>query len=177
MLTPKIEGVSAAHYLSGVPDNKRKLIIIGDAPRKWRQAAQAAELAPDHDNMAINGSAAGGFTHYMATVHSNEIGDPAIAAVQDLHEQTHVIGLRCGCEAERVDQTIAAEPVGGTSALFAVIAGLVLGYKTIYLAGVELKPGTIYYDEHVEQNWKLWHSVLSPHLTVIAEGWLKELYS
>jgi len=176
-LVPLIEGCDAKRYLSSVPDNGRTLIIVGDHPDKWHDAAWAKGIVGEHDNMAINAAADGAAMDYCAILHSYNIGLPEFPE-STIHPSTHVVGLRCGRESKRVDQTIAAEPVGGTSALFAVIAGLVLGYKRLYLCGVRLEPGSIYYDEHVVQNWKRWKPVLSPALTVIAPAgcWLKELY-
>jgi len=179
MLTPLIEGHPAQQYVADCPDNGRTLIIVGDHPDKLLDTASATHAwALDCDYMAINAAGEGHERFdYCATMHSYNIGLPEFPE-STIHPSTHVVGLRCGCESKRVDQTIAAEPVGGTSALFAVIAGLVLGYKQLYLCGVRLEPGSIYYDEHVVQNWKRWKPVLSPALTVIAPAgcWLKELY-
>ena len=176
-LQPLIRGVPALQYLADVPDNERTLIIVGDHPDKAVDrlaAVESVDLSTSFSMMAINSAGEGrGMYDYCATLHSYNVGLPEFP-VSTIHHRTQVIGLACGCEAERVDMTIDAEPVGGTSALFAVIVGLVLGYKQIYLAGVRLEPGSVYYDEHVEANWKLWKPVLSPHLRVIGDSWLKE---
>ena len=175
-LQPLIRGVPALQYLADVPDNGRALIIVGDHPEKNADVSSITDFILN-DFMAINAAGEGRCVYdYCATLHSYNVGLPEFP-LSAIHHHTQVIGLACGCEAERVDMTIDAEPVGGTSALFAVIAGLVLGYKQIYLAGVRLEPGSIYHDEHVEANWKLWKPVLAPHLLVIGDSWLKELYS
>lgn len=181
-MTPLIWKKPAEQVIRGTPDNGRTLVIVGDHPDKWLDFGEARYYIGfgEWDCMAINAAADGVHTDYMATLHSYELGrddheDGHEFPLSCVHPSTTVVGYDNGCPSPRVDHLIDAAPLGGTSALFAVIAGLVLGYKTIYLCGVRLEPGTIYHDEHVVENWTLWMELFRPHLTVVGGGWLKEL--
>jgi hypothetical protein len=175
-MKPLIHGKDAQYVLDTTPDNERQLIIVGNHPDKYDDAQDARKICgcQNYDSMAINGAAEGRYFNYTATLHSAELGS-AEFPIDAIHDASHVIGMACGCENERVDMTLAAEPCGGTSALFAVIAGLVLGYKSIYLCGVRLEPGTIYHDEHVEENWRLWAPLFNPALIVMGRTWLQDV--
>ena len=171
-LTPRIEGLEAGAYLSGVDDNGRTLVIMGDHPNKW---LDLGTTFPVFDCMSINASAEGVLFDYCATLHAADVDN----FVDSIHPETTVIGLRCGCESKRVDMTIDAVPVGGTSALFAVIAGLVLGYRDILLCGVRLEPGSVYHDEHVVANWNRWMPFIrgKVRLKCSEKNWLRDLLS
>ena len=180
-MKPLIHGKDAQYVLDTTPDNGRQLIIVGNHPEKYDDAHDARQICgcSNYDSMAINSAASedgivAHYFNYTATLHSAELGS-AEFPLTSIHSASQVIGMACGCENERVDMTIAVEPCGGTSALFAVIAGLVLGYKSIYLCGVRLEPGTIYHDEHVEENWRLWAPLFNPALIVMGKTWLQDV--
>lgn len=178
-LQPKIEGTPAAEYLRDVEDNGKRLCIVG-SHRDYLIDIYKSALSDDDDVMTINsgGGHLGGneYADYNVSLHSDaEVYGKLIEPF--VHPSTTVITLRTGCECKRVDHTVDAEPLGGTSALFACVVGLVLGYKRMFLCGVRLEPGTIWHDEHVVANWKLWKPILQPHLTVMGDSWLSNMYN
>ncbi len=181
-MIPKIEGVCAKQYLRDVEDNGDELVIVGNHPLRRRDISRfvdeyGAYTYAMSDFMSINNSGHGQAMYdYCATLHSHECGKPEHNFPHyNIHPSTTVIGYRTGCESQRVDHTVDAEPLGMTSAGFAVVVGLVLGYKRIYLCGVRMEPGTIWYDEHVRANWELWSPIFKPHLTVIGDSWVADL--
>jgi hypothetical protein len=152
---------------------KRKLTIIGDAPSR----VNAPESDPAH-TMCVNNSAHGRYVRYMATLESANCGVHEKFPESNIHPYTEVWGLDVGSKASpRVNRTAYFEPVGGTSSLFTLLVGAyLLGYDEIDIYGVELAPGTIYYDEHVEKNWKFWLDKLKcqgKKITVHDCEWLK----
>lgn len=164
----------AAQYLDDATRLfEQRLVILGDHPEG--RAEMGKVLTEADDTMAINNSARGEYFNWLSTLHSHEAGNHPSFPIRNIHERTVVIGFQTGCESSLIDYTIVADPVGGTSGLFAVIAGLVLGYRTILVAGVRCEPGTIYHDEHVVANWTAWQPIFKGRVTMLGDGWLKEL--
>ena len=173
-LRPLIEGHPAEQYLADVDDNGKTLLIVGSYP--YYNVPVGIQIGADSMTVNKGGSVLGGgqFVDYNVSLHGDE--EVYTKLIQPyVHDNTTVITLRTGCECDRVDHTIDAEPVGGTSAIFAVITGLVLGYRDIWMCGVRMEPGTIWYDEHVQSNWELWAPIFRPHLTVVGNSWVAEL--
>lgn len=169
---PRINDKPARDYLAVTDEQDKALLIIGSHPE-----GMSADAANTYgcDVMAVNLAAAGVYCRYMATLHSYELGTlPGF--LESVHPLTTVIGFCTGCEHKRVDTTLSIEPAGGTSALFAVVAGLTLGYKRIMVSGVRLEPGSIYHDEHVVKNWATWAPLFRGVVSVLGpKTWLTEL--
>jgi len=146
----------------------RKLTIIGDGPGR--------EDAPWDDvehTMCINNAAHGRYCRYVATMHSCECGVHENFPASSVHPDTEVWGLVTRCESSRVDKTSYYEPVGGTSALYALLVAVYdLGYDDIEMYGVCLEEGTVYYDCQVRANWMYWLGKLPASVSVLHCDWL-----
>ena len=168
-MSTTIHGHDAADWLRDVPDNGNILTIVdarceSDVWLADLMSLERERLTAEDSIMSIDNSFH--YSDYAVTLDSDK--------PTKFTPDTTVIGLEKPTMDERVDLSLSCGPVAD-SALFAVIAGLWLGYKTIYVAGVRLEPGTPAYNQDVFASWVLWSSIISPFVTIIGDTWLGDL--
>jgi len=167
-----IQGFPASTYKPTITD--RELLIIGSHPNVVREYGSCLYTIGIRDTMMINRSydllRRAGYTGcvmnvYVATMHSAECGVHKNFPPSSLPDMATIIGQNVnGAESQYIDQVVDWSPPGGTSALFACVCGIYLGYASMHLIGVHLDEAP-YNDEAVFQRWREWGPVLRGRVT------------
>ena len=168
-----IQGFPASTYKPTITD--RELLIIGSHPDIVSEYRFHLYTIGISDTMLINRSydllRRVGYTGcvamnvYVATMHSAECGVHKNFPPTSLPYGATIIGQNVnGCESKYIDQVVDWSPPGGTSALFACVCGIYLGYASMHLIGVHLDEAP-YNDEAVFQRWREWAPVLRGRVT------------
>jgi hypothetical protein len=152
-----------------------KLAIVGSAPG-WEYEA---ELIPDdYDVMAVNRV---GFemtwrdVKWWATLHPEIMrawfplreangGETVATVVSPFNVSERFVPAP-------YSRRISLEPLGGSSSLYAILAALVLGYRSIELYGIKLDGG---YEQFTKQ-WNLIEDILRKYVTAHCPGFPREL--
>ena len=146
-------------------------IVLGDAPNKQEEYAEALEAYPTARTMVLNDSARGMGTlavDFVATMHCavNNFIDTNRMPLSRIPLNAVVCGYECnGDEHSRVDFVFGAEPIWGTCALFGVLSGLYLGFDWLTLVGCPLEGA--YGSPSKLEAWEEW----APWLRGRVEAW------
>lgn len=147
------------------------LVVVGDAPTKYKQAEMLKEAEPDAKWMSINNGMrelVDSFpVHYHATLHACAprygqrfkmfFDDTTIAIGWTPNNDSH----------ERIDVHVDGNPLCGTSALVGVLYGIYTGFERIITAGVELE-SVAYGSPRKLQAWYKWKPVLDGRVKAVS---------
>lgn len=139
-------------------------IVVGDAPNAEEQYVEALERMPYAHLMVVNNGIrriAGDVPQAIATLHGGKkdfIGTPRMP-LEPMHDALLICENKCGWEHERVDIICHGYHLGGTSALFAVLSAIWLGYESILMAGCDITHEA-YASSGVLATWRRWSPLL-----------------
>lgn len=141
-----------------------RCIIVGDAPNAAEQYEEALELEPYAHLCIVNNGIRripDQVPQLVATLHGGKkdfIGTPRMP-IKPMHDALLVCENKCGWEHERVDLIYHGYHTGGTSALFAALACVYLGFERTIMAGCDIL-NPLYGSSGVLATWERWSPVL-----------------
>lgn len=141
-----------------------ELIVLGDAPNAAAQYERALEILPYAHLMVVNNAVRrvpDQVPQLVATLHGGKkdfIGTQRMPT-EPMHDALLICENKCGWEHERVDLIYHGYHTGGTSALFAVLSAIYLGYDKILMAGCDITHPA-YASSGVLATWTRWSPLL-----------------
>lgn len=135
-------------------------IVLGDAPNACEQYCVALERMPCAHTMYVNNAGRrvpGDVPQLVATLHGGKkdfIGTQRMP-VERMYDAILVCEDKSNWEHSRVDLIFHGYHTGGTSALFAVLSAIYLGFERILLAGCDITHPA-YASSGVLATWGRW---------------------
>ena len=152
------------------------LIMVGSAPEAGDEYEQALEMEPYAHVMSVNAGCnpLGIEPQVVATLHSGkkDLIGPQYMPVEKMYDALLVGDVKNGWEHERVDLIMGGHPTMGTSAIYAILAAVYLGYERIVVAGCPLTH-YIYGSGTTLETWKVWSPMLCQRATSISGSIMK----
>ena len=139
-------------------------IVLGDAPNAESQYCEALERMPYAHTMYVNNAGRrvpGDIPQLVATLHGGKkdfIGTQRMP-VERMYDATLICENKCNWEHDRVDLIFHGYQTGGTSALFAVLSAIYLGFESILMAGCDITHPS-YASSGVLSAWTNWGPLL-----------------
>jgi hypothetical protein len=139
-------------------------IVLGDAPNAAVQYTDALSILPYAHLMVVNNAirrVPDQVPQLVATLHGGKkdfIGTPRMP-VEPMHDALLICEYNSGWEHARVDLIYHGYHTGGTSALFAVLSAIYLGYERILMAGCDIVDAA-YASSGVLATWGRWAPLL-----------------
>lgn len=140
--------------------NGTQCIVLGDAPNACTQYCEALERMPYAHTMYVNNAGRrvpGDIPQLVATLHGGKkdfIGTQRMP-VERMYDAILICEDKSNWEHSRVDLIYHGYHTGGTSALFAVLSAIYLGFESILLAGCDITDPA-YASSGVLATWERW---------------------
>lgn len=166
---PTFQGLSPAELELRIDDTKR-LILVGDSPMKHADFPIARRIYPNAEIMTVNNAARMGITpNYVATLHGGKkdfIGTSRMPLRLIPDDCILICQNMSGWEHERTDLIFSGNRINGTSALFAMLSAVYLGFGRILMVGCDMQTD-LYGNGTTFGSWGLWAEMLCKYVVPI----------